>query len=52
VRSTGNELLKTCEIFSKTTVRASAGDAATLASPEAAMGRALGFNFLMKQNRF
>ena len=42
----------TCEIFSKTTVRASAGDAATLASAGAAMGRAVGFNFLMDGNRF
>jgi hypothetical protein len=35
-------------MFSKTTVRASAGDAATLASAGAAMGRAAGFNFLIE----
>ncbi len=37
----------TCEMLSKTTVRASAGEEAMLASPAAAIGRAEGFNFLM-----
>jgi hypothetical protein len=36
-------------MFSKTTVRASAGEEATLGSPAAAMGRAAGFNFLIQR---